>query len=526
MKHFLLLPTLLLFSLLVAACVDDGDRAAAPDPTVTQAPEPTPEVYVAQPGDYLALIADKLDVPLSQLLELNDIPDPSTIKIGQEIVIREAAPLPDLPPPAVTTDAPASEIATEEDARWPFGVTSDQAKLAALGTAALAATFALLLFLRAAVRVIVGYGSRVGRRIARRQTASGQSGADTSLIAADPNRCRGWLRRAFSALGRQSVAVLRRVATGLRALPAVIGRLAARLRGLLRRSPSAGRPGGAAALATTARSSGGLRRSPQPLATAARIETACLALRLPTVREQAGPLAEAAVRDRLTHNAYLAELLAAELDDRQARRRERRIAEARFPIVKHLADFDLSAAPTVDPATLAALETGAWIDAGEPVVLLGDSGTGKSHLLIGLGMAACERGLRVRYVTAAALANELAEALDERKLPRVVARYGRLDLLCLDEFGYVHLDPRGAELLFQVLTDREERASVAVASSAPFSEWGQTFTDPRLAAAVVDRLASRAHILETGSESYRLQNGKTRKGAAPHGSVAASSSLM
>ena len=525
MKHFLLLPTLLVLSLLVAACVDDGNRAATPAPTATQAPEPTPEVYVAQPGDYLALIADKLDVPMSQLLELNDIPDPSTIKIGQEIVIREAVPLPDLTPPpattdatppAATTDAAASEIPTEEDARWPFTVTYEQTRLAMLGTAALAATFALFFFLRAAVRVILGYGSRVGRRIARRRTASGQSSADTSLIAADPNRSRGWLRRAFSALGRQSVAVLRLVAAGLRALPGVIGQLTARLRGLLRRSSSAGRPGRAAALAMTARSFGRLRRSPKPLAAAAAIETACLALRLPTVREQAGPLAEAAVRDRLTHDAYLAELLAAELDDRQARRRERRIAEARFPRVKHLADFDLSAAPTVDPATLAALETGAWIDAGEPVVLLGDSGTGKSHLLIGLGLAACERGLRVRYVTAAGLANELAEALDERKLPRVVARYGRLDLLCLDEFGYVHLDPRGAELLFQVLTDREERASVAVASNAPFSEWGQTFADPRLAAAVVDRLASRAHIIETGSQSYRLQNGDGtgRNGAA------------
>ena len=136
-------------------------------------------------------------------------------------------------------------------------------------------------------------------------------------------------------------------------------------------------------------------------------------------------------------------VLSAELDDRDARCRERRIHEARFPRLKHLADFDLAAAPTVDPALLATLERGEWIAAGQPVVLLGDSDTGKSHLLIGLGMAACQRGLRVRYTTGAALVNELAEAADERTLSRVVARYGRLDLLCLDEFGYVHLDPRG-----------------------------------------------------------------------------------
>ena len=244
------------------------------------------------------------------------------------------------------------------------------------------------------------------------------------------------------------------------------------------------------------------------------IESACRALHLPTVREQAAPLAEAAVRERLTHRAYLAEVLGAELDDRDARRRERRIVEAHFPRLKRLADFELAAAPTIEPAMLAALERGEWITAGEPLVLLGDSGTGKSHLLIGLGIAACERGLRVRYVTAAALVNELAEAADDRTLSRLVARYGRLDLLCLDELGYVHLDPRGAELLFQVLTEREERASVAVASNAPFSEWGHTFSDPRLAAAVVDRLTFHAHILETGSQSYRLQAGQARKGDA------------
>ena len=250
-------------------------------------------------------------------------------------------------------------------------------------------------------------------------------------------------------------------------------------------------------------------------AAALTVEATSRALRLPTVREQAGSLAEAALRDRLSHLAYLAELLQAELDDRDARRRERRVHEARFPRLKHLADFDLKAAPTVDPALLAALDSCEWVERGEPVVLLGDSGTGKSHLLIGLGMAACQRGLRVRYTTAAQLVNELAEAADERTLSRLVARYGRLDLLCLDEFGYVHLDPRGAELLFQILTEREERASVAVASNAPFSEWGRTFTDARLAAAVVDRLTFRAHIIQTGTESYRLRVTTAAKGGAP-----------
>jgi len=147
---------------------------------------------------------------------------------------------------------------------------------------------------------------------------------------------------------------------------------------------------------------------------------------------------------------------------------------------------------------------------GEPVVLLGDSGTGKTHLLIGLGIAACEAGLRVRYTTAAALVNELVEAADERRLARLLGQYARLDLRCLDELGYRQLATRGAELLFQVITARDERASIAVATNASFSEWGHVFTDARLAAAVVDRLTFKAHISETGSDSYRLRTTRTR----------------
>ena len=148
-------------------------------------------------------------------------------------------------------------------------------------------------------------------------------------------------------------------------------------------------------------------------------------------------------------------------------------------------------------------------------MLLGDSGTGKSHLLIALGIAACEQGRRVRYTTTAQLVNELAEAADERRLSRLVGRYSRLELLCLDELGYVKLDARGSELLFQILTEREEKASVAVASNLPFSEWGGTIPDPRLVAAIVDRLTFNAHIIETGTESYRLRTTKTRSRRKP-----------
>jgi DNA replication protein DnaC len=241
----------------------------------------------------------------------------------------------------------------------------------------------------------------------------------------------------------------------------------------------------------------------------AAIGAAARELHLPTVRAEAARLADIATRERQSYLAFLAEVLATELDERTERRRTRRIAEAKFPRIKRLSEFNVDAVPTIAAAHLATLATGAYIDAGEPIVLLGDSGTGKTHLLVALGLAACEQGRRVRYVTTAHLVNELVEAADERQLSRLVSRYGRLDLLLCDELGYVQIDPRGAELLFQIITEREERASIGIGTNLPFSEWGSVFADPRLVAAIVDRVTFNAHILETGTKSYRLRTSKT-----------------
>ena len=240
----------------------------------------------------------------------------------------------------------------------------------------------------------------------------------------------------------------------------------------------------------------------------AAIDSACRLLRLPTIRGQFPDLAEAAARDQMTYRGFLAELLMAECDDRARRRSERRIKAAGFPREKSLRTFDFDANPSVDPAVIHTLATCDWVKKGLPLCLIGDSGTGKSHLLIALGTEAAMAGFRVRYTLASKLANELAEAADDRQLTKTIARYGRAGLLCIDELGYMELDRRGAELLFQVLTEREERSAIAIASNEPFSGWTKTFTDPRLCAAIVDRLTFAGQIIETGTISYRLAHAR------------------
>jgi DNA replication protein DnaC len=243
----------------------------------------------------------------------------------------------------------------------------------------------------------------------------------------------------------------------------------------------------------------------------AAVDQACRSLRLPTIRARVEEIAAAAQREQLTYWGFLAELLLSECDDRDRRRTVRRVKAAGFPREKWLADFDFEANPAINPATIHTLAKGDWIRKGEPLCLIGDSGTGKTHLLIALGTAAAQQGFRVRYTLATKLVNELVEAADERQLAKTIARYGRVDLLCIDELGYMQLDRRGAEMLFQVLTEREETASVAIASNESFSGWTKTFTDPRLCAAIVDRLTFAGNILETGTDSYRLAHARAQR---------------
>ena len=256
-------------------------------------------------------------------------------------------------------------------------------------------------------------------------------------------------------------------------------------------------------------------RNAQTAALEAMIEAHAIELKLPTVRRRYRALAAEALREQQTPVAYLAALLEAEMAERAERRERRRLIDARFPQIKRLEDFRFADNPTVPQATIAALAEGSWIDDRESVIFIGDSGTGKTMLATALAVCACQQGRRVRFTTLAGLANELQEAQGSRELARVVARYARTELVVVDELGYLALPDGAAELVFQVLSERHERGSLIVTTNLPFGEWTKVFPDPRLAKAVVDRLTHRAHIIDTGNESWRFRHGLKRKGADP-----------
>jgi DNA replication protein DnaC len=243
----------------------------------------------------------------------------------------------------------------------------------------------------------------------------------------------------------------------------------------------------------------------------ALIEAHATELKLPTVKRRFRAYAAEAVREQQTPTAYLAALLEAEHQERAERRERRRLIDARFPQIKRLDEFQFADNPKIPQATIAALAEGSWIADRESVIFLGDSGTGKTHLATALAVCACQQGRRVRFTTLAALANELQEAESRRELARVVGRYARTELVCLDELGYLALPDGAAELVFQVLSERHERGSLIVTTNLPFGEWTKVFPDARLAKAVVDRLTHRAHIIDTGTESWRFRHGLKRK---------------
>jgi DNA replication protein DnaC len=243
----------------------------------------------------------------------------------------------------------------------------------------------------------------------------------------------------------------------------------------------------------------------------ALVEAHARELHLPAIRSRFRALANEATREQQTPLAYLAALLEAEVQERAERRERRRLLDARFPLLKRLEDFRFEDNPKIPQATIAALAEGSWIDDRESVIFVGESGTGKTMLATALAVCACQQGRRVRFTTLAGLATELQEADSRRELARVVGRYSRIEVLLLDELGYLALPDGAAELVFQVISERNERGSLIVTTNLPFGEWTKVFPDARLAKAVVDRITHKAHIIDTGTESWRFRHGLDRK---------------
>ena len=231
-------------------------------------------------------------------------------------------------------------------------------------------------------------------------------------------------------------------------------------------------------------------------------------LRLPTFLSEYGKLAGRCAAEGVDHPGYLLRLSELELIDRHHRKVDRRIRAARFPATKSLDSFDFLAIPSVNKQLVMQLARCEYVDRRENVIAMGNSGTGKTHAALGLGLAACQRGLSVGFTTAAALVHELIEASDDRRLLNLQKKLARLKLLIIDELGFVPLSKTGAELLFEVFSQRYERGSILVTTNLPFDEWTEVLGSERLTGALLDRLTHHVHILEMNGQSYRLSQSR------------------
>jgi DNA replication protein DnaC len=233
-------------------------------------------------------------------------------------------------------------------------------------------------------------------------------------------------------------------------------------------------------------------------------------LKLPTFLREYEKVAAEAAREGLDHVRFLLRLVELELIDRERRMVERRIRAARFPAVKSFDTFDFTAIPTLNKPLTLELARCEYVVARDNVIALGNSGTGKTHVCLALGLAACQRGFSVAFATAAGLVHQLMEARDEKRLLRLQAQLAAVKLLIVDEVGYVPLSQIGAELLFEIFSQRHEHGSTIVSSNLPFEEWTSVFGNQRLTGALLDRLTHHVHILELNGESYRLKQSKAR----------------
>jgi len=238
-------------------------------------------------------------------------------------------------------------------------------------------------------------------------------------------------------------------------------------------------------------------------------------LKLPTMNAECQTVAQRCARENVDHLGFLLQLCELELIERERKAGERRLKAARFPAYKTLDEFDFAARPSVNKPLVLELARGDYLDQRQNVLFVGNSGTGKTHLATGLAVIACAQGRRVRFWRVTELITTLLEAKEERSLLRLRASLRKLDLLILDELGYVPASKAGAELLFDVIATAYERQSVIVTSNLPFENWTEVLGNERLTGAALDRLTHRCQIIETKGESYRLQDAKRRQRKTP-----------
>lgn len=231
----------------------------------------------------------------------------------------------------------------------------------------------------------------------------------------------------------------------------------------------------------------------------------CQRLQLSTVAKRIEQVCQQAARQQPSHADFLLDLLTEEEEARLQRRCCRRVKEAKFPRVKTLEGFDFSRAPQLPERLIRSLAEGSYLEEARAIIFMGEPGTGKTHLASALGYGAAQQGKRVRFTTVSQLVNLLIEARDSHSLSSIIQRYAGYKLLILDELGYVPLSKTDAELLFQVMSQRQESFATIVTTNLPFSEWTSIFPDQRLCKALVDRITHKAHIIETGEHSIRLQ---------------------
>jgi DNA replication protein DnaC len=228
-------------------------------------------------------------------------------------------------------------------------------------------------------------------------------------------------------------------------------------------------------------------------------------LRLPTFVKNYPQFAADAARNNLDHTRFLLALAEQEVQQREANMIQRRIKAARFPVLKELADFDFSALPKLNKAEILDLSRGEYIQKRSSLIFIGNPGLGKTHLAIGIALAACRQRRKVRFWTAASLVNELLQAQDEHRLHRFIATALKMDLVVLDELGFIPFTATGSQALFTFCSELYERLSFIITTNLKFADWVQVFGDERLTAALLDRLTHHAHIIELLGESYRFR---------------------